>query len=76
MANLFEQPRFIAVEGPIRAGKSTLAQVLGETLHARRIAEGIRFIDYFLAVATHEPVPTARVLLDYPDYLAGWACKS
>ena len=44
--------------------------------HARRIAEGIRFIDYFLAVATHEPVPTARVLLDYPDYLAGWACKS
>ena len=39
MANLFEQPRFIAVEGPIRAGKSTLAQVLAETLHARRIAE-------------------------------------
>ena len=28
MAKLFEQPRFIAVEGPIRAGKSTLAQVL------------------------------------------------
>ena len=39
MANLFEQPRFIAVEGPIRAGKSTLARVLAETLHARRIAE-------------------------------------
>lgn len=44
--------------------------------HAHRIAEGIRFIDYFLAVATHEPVPTARVLLDYPDYLANWACGS
>jgi deoxyadenosine/deoxycytidine kinase len=39
MANLFGQPRFIAVEGPIRAGKSSLAQVLAETLHARRIAE-------------------------------------
>jgi deoxyguanosine kinase len=39
MANLFEQPRFIAVEGPIRAGKSTLAQRLAETLHARRIVE-------------------------------------
>lgn len=39
MAKLFEQPRFIAVEGPIRAGKSTLAQVLAETLHARRIVE-------------------------------------
>jgi deoxyadenosine/deoxycytidine kinase len=39
MAKLFEQPRFIAVEGPIRVGKSSLAKVLAETLHARRIAE-------------------------------------
>ena len=39
MANLFEQPRFIAIEGPIRVGKSTLAQVLADTLHARRIVE-------------------------------------
>ncbi len=39
MARLFDQPRFIAVEGPIRAGKSSLAQVLAETLHARRVAE-------------------------------------
>jgi deoxyguanosine kinase len=39
MAKLFDQPHFIAVEGPIRAGKSTLAQVLAETLHARRIVE-------------------------------------
>jgi deoxyguanosine kinase len=39
VANLFEPPRFIAVEGPIRAGKSTLARVLAETLHARRIVE-------------------------------------
>lgn len=39
MAKLFEQPHFIAVEGPIRVGKSSLAQVLAETLHARRIVE-------------------------------------
>lgn len=49
MAKLFDQPRFIAVEGPIRAGKSTLAQVLAETLHARRIVEPVDnpFLDRF-----------------------------
>jgi|SRR5579883_22583 deoxyadenosine/deoxycytidine kinase len=39
MANLFEQPRFIAVEGPIRVGKSSLAQLLADRLHARHIVE-------------------------------------
>ena len=39
MADIFEQPRFIAIEGPIRVGKSTLAGILAETLHARRIVE-------------------------------------
>ena len=39
MANLFGPPRFIAVEGPLRVGKSTLAAILAETLHARRLAE-------------------------------------
>ena len=39
MANLFELPRYIAVEGPIRVGKSTLAAVLAERLHAHRISE-------------------------------------
>jgi len=39
MANLFEPPRYIAVEGPIRVGKSTLCQVIAETLHAQRICE-------------------------------------
>jgi deoxyadenosine/deoxycytidine kinase len=39
MAKLFEQPRFIAVEGPIRVGKSTLARFLAEKLHAHRIVE-------------------------------------
>jgi len=39
MANLFEPPRYIAVEGPIRVGKSTLCKVVAETLHAQRIGE-------------------------------------
>jgi deoxyguanosine kinase len=33
----FKPPRHIAIEGPIRVGKSTLAKVLAEQLHARRI---------------------------------------
>jgi deoxyguanosine kinase len=33
----FKTPRHIVVEGPIRVGKSTLARVLAERLHARRI---------------------------------------
>jgi deoxyadenosine/deoxycytidine kinase len=34
-----ESPRYIAVEGPIGAGKSTLAQALAERLEARLVAE-------------------------------------
>ena len=30
MANLFELPRYIAIEGPIRVGKSTLARIRAE----------------------------------------------
>jgi deoxyguanosine kinase len=30
-------PRFIVVEGPLRVGKSTLARILAERLHAKRI---------------------------------------
>jgi deoxyadenosine/deoxycytidine kinase len=33
----FRRPRFIALEGPIRVGKSTLAKILAERLHARRV---------------------------------------
>lgn len=33
----FKSPRYIAIEGPIRVGKSTLARVLAEQLHARRV---------------------------------------
>src|SRR5579871_6328152 len=39
MANLFELPRYIAVEGPIRVGKSTLAQILADELNAQRVME-------------------------------------
>jgi len=39
MANLFESPRYIAVEGPIRVGKSTLARILSERLNAQRVTE-------------------------------------
>jgi len=37
MANLFEPPRYIAVEGPIRVGKSTLARILAERMNAQRV---------------------------------------
>ncbi|MGH9682837.1 MAG: deoxynucleoside kinase [Candidatus Acidiferrales bacterium] len=33
----FKAPRHIVVEGPIRVGKSTLARILAEWMHARRI---------------------------------------
>ncbi len=33
----FNPPRHIAIEGPIRVGKSTLAKSLADQLHARRI---------------------------------------
>ena len=34
-----QAPRFIVIEGPLRVGKSTLAKVLAERLHARRIMD-------------------------------------
>ncbi|HXZ28674.1 MAG TPA: deoxynucleoside kinase [Terriglobales bacterium] len=39
MANLFEPPKYIAIEGPIRVGKSTLANIIAERLHAQLITE-------------------------------------
>ncbi len=39
MANLFEAPRYIAIEGPIRVGKSTLARIIADRLHAQQIIE-------------------------------------
>lgn len=39
MANLFELPRYIAIEGPIRVGKSTLARIIADRLHGQQIIE-------------------------------------
>jgi len=35
----FEPPRLIAVEGPIRVGKTSLADILAERLHAERLRD-------------------------------------
>jgi deoxyguanosine kinase len=35
----FEPPHSIAIEGPIRVGKSTLARILADRLHARRVVD-------------------------------------
>jgi deoxyguanosine kinase len=39
MAKLFDLPRYIAVEGPIRVGKSTLSNVLAGRLNAQRVTD-------------------------------------
>jgi deoxyadenosine/deoxycytidine kinase len=39
MANLFELPHYIALEGPIRVGKSTLARIIAERLNAQLVTE-------------------------------------
>jgi len=36
-APAFQSPHSIAIEGPIRVGKSTLARVLSDRLHAKRV---------------------------------------
>jgi deoxyadenosine/deoxycytidine kinase len=45
----YEPPHFIAVEGPIRVGKTTLANILAERLHALRVydAEDNPFLEAF-----------------------------
>jgi deoxyadenosine/deoxycytidine kinase len=39
MSNLFEPPRYIAIEGPIRVGKSTLSGYLASQLHGQLVQE-------------------------------------
>jgi deoxyguanosine kinase len=45
----FQPPRSIAIEGPIRVGKSTLARILADRMHARRVfdPEDNPFLDDF-----------------------------
>jgi deoxyguanosine kinase len=49
MANLFEPSRYIAVEGPIRVGKSTLSRYLAERMHGQLVQESEHnpFLDDF-----------------------------
>ena len=59
MAKLFDLPRYIAVEGPIRVGKSTLSRILAERLNAQRVMEPED--NPFLAPFTKEsPAPLFR----------------
>src|SRR5712691_1869800 len=39
LAPAYQPPRHIAIEGPIRVGKSTLARILADRLHARRVLD-------------------------------------
>src|SRR5579872_7357075 len=39
MTKLPEPPHFIAIEGPIRVGKTTLANLLADRLHASRLRD-------------------------------------
>lgn len=45
----YEPPRLIAIEGPIRVGKTSLADILAERLHATRLrdAENNPFLENF-----------------------------
>src|SRR5258708_8380616 len=39
MGRLFERAQYIAIEGPIRVGKSTLANIIADRLNAQRVIE-------------------------------------
>lgn len=45
----FEPPRFLAIEGPVRVGKTSLADLLADRLHAERLrdVEDNPFLDEF-----------------------------
>jgi deoxyguanosine kinase len=60
MAEMFESPKFIALEGPLRVGKSTLAGILAQTLNARHIVEPENnpFLDRFYQESTGMGLPT------------------
>jgi deoxyguanosine kinase len=61
----FKNPRHIAVEGPLRVGKSTLARFLAERMHARRVqdCEDNPFLDDFYREAPGAPFRTQMYFL-------------
>ena len=69
MANLFELPRYIAVEGPIRVGKSTLARILAERLGAATLETLLNAIDANDAVTGAHVRRVARYSLILCDAL-------
>src|SRR6201996_7032511 len=60
MTENFEPPRFIALEGPIRFGKSTLAEILAQPLPPRHIVEPENnpFLDRFYQESSGMALPT------------------
>src|SRR6267378_3849522 len=58
-----QPPRFIVIEGPLRVGKTTLARVLAERLHARRIydCEDIPSPDLVIYLQAKPEVLRARI---------------
>lgn len=58
-------PRFIVVEGPLRVGKSTLAKILAERLHARRLfdCEDNPFLSDFYKEKPGSPLRTQMYFL-------------
>jgi deoxyguanosine kinase len=61
----FKNPRHIAVEGPLRVGKSTLARFLAERMHARRVqdCEDNPFLGDFYREAPGAPFRTQMYFL-------------
>ena len=66
-----QPPRFIVIEGPLRVGKSTLARILAERLHARRIFANLNLDDqelklyerYYELLAADLPAPDLVIYL-------------
>jgi deoxyadenosine/deoxycytidine kinase len=59
----FEPPRYIAIEGPLRVGKTTLARFLADRMHARRImdCEDNPFLPDFYSEKGHSAFRARRI---------------
>jgi len=75
MANLFELPRYLAVEGPIRVGKSTLASILAERLNAQRVMEPEEnaFLQAFYEGERGAGLSSCGRLISAPDRRKPWS---
>src|ERR1700739_984855 len=66
-----QAPRFIVIEGPVWVGKTTLARILAERLHARRIydCEDNPFLG---EVYAEKPGAALRAQMYFPMGLQEW----